>query len=176
MKFVKLLTIACPCLIISACGSGDAIDAVEQAANNINNAVTDLNTAVTEGLENTNSGNPTQPEDTDVNVQSNPPTPDIQTRPEIFEDFQYSCNAYSDPANSWIWSFRPELDLADQFNLVTGAWEWVDNSQVRIRPQGNPEVLGTLSNNTGEVIFLESWGECSLRYGRSLAEQFTRPS
>jgi hypothetical protein len=195
MKYAKLIAITLPGVLISACGSGDALDAVEQAATNINNAVTDLSTAVNEGLENTTladpqTNNPQQPTDnvqTPVTPQapttpvepevSVPPTEtEVTTRPEIFEDYQYSCSAYSNPDNTWVWSFRPELDMADQFNLIIGTWEWIDNLQIRIRPQGNPEVLGTLNTTDGNVIFLENWGQCNLRFGRSLADQFTRPN
>ncbi len=178
MKYLNVVTLALPCLLISACGSSDALDAVEQAANNINTAVTDLSTAVNEGLEN-NTVSPTGTVQSDpgaAETPANPVTPASQTRPETFEDYQYSCNSFSNPNNNWVWSFRPDSDIADQFNLVTGTWEWVDNLQILIRPQGNPESLGTLSPNDNSRIFLENWGACTLRFGRSLTEQFTRPN
>lgn len=185
MKHSKLTTLVLPCLLLSACGSGDALDAVEQAADSINTTITDLSTAVNDGIQNITPDETVQSDpgtDDTPTIPASPTTPfttttpQIDTRPETFEDYQYLCNAFSNPDNSWVWGFRPDFDMADQFNLVTGTWEWVDNLQILIRPQGNPEVLGTLNSNDNNSFFLENWGICTLRFGRSLTEQFTRPN
>jgi len=100
--------------------------------------------------------------------------PSLVARPEIVENYQYKCTSNENPDRTWVWTLRPELDIADQYGAITGRWDWIDNLTLLIKPTGNDQVIGSLDEFTG-IIFLENWGRCSSDSEIQIAEQFTRP-